>query len=189
MTPDPTYPSPDENVAPLTGDSAEEPSNPGLTLREMLGAVRRRWPLVAAAFAAVVALGAWRTMRQPRIYQAKATVRFQQAQPAVQGIPQTQIRSYNVDPLQSEQYLIKSQNVAERAATMAGLRLRVARPVRSRADLFGDSIPQIAADAPNGEYRLTFRHDDYSLSSGTTVLGTARYGAPLNAAGLTLFVA
>ena len=75
----------------------EEDAN-GLTAREVFGVVRRRWILVVTVFAIVTAIGGWRTMRQPRIYQSTATVRFQQPTPAVQGIggPQS-VRNFMVE--------------------------------------------------------------------------------------------
>ena len=51
------------------GDQADEGSRgaiAGMTIRELIGAVvRRRW-LVAAVTLLVVAVGVWRTVRQPR---------------------------------------------------------------------------------------------------------------------------
>jgi capsular exopolysaccharide synthesis family protein len=170
-------------------DFREEDAATTLTAREVFSIVRRRWLLVLTVFAVVSAIGAWRTLRQPRIYQSTSTVRFQQPTPAVQGIggPQS-VRNYMVDPLQSEQLLIKSQSVAERAALGAGLRLVIARPPRSRMEIFGDSTPHVDSTARNGEYSLNFAPEEYSLTSGRTTLGKAAYDTPLHAAGLSLFV-
>ena len=179
----------DDGAGFASSDLQTEESPNTLTAREVLAVVRRRWLLVLTVFAIVTAIGSWRAMRQPRIYQSSSTVRFQQPAPAVQGIsgPQS-IRNFSVDPLQSEQLLIKSQSVAERAAAAAGLRVQLVRPQRSRLDVFGDSIPHVDSGARNGEYGLAFGDGSYSLRSGGTTLGTAAYGTKLNAAGLSLFV-
>ena len=160
-----------------------------LTPRELLRILRRRWAIIAGVFAVVVAFGAWRTWRQPRIYQAAATVRFQQSQPPITGggIP-TPARSFAVDPLQSEQMLIRSKSVAELAATETGMRLQVGRPIRLRGPLFGDSAPRVFPEARSGEYRIEFGPNTYSLRSGGTTLGTARYGQRLAAGGLSFVV-
>ncbi len=167
----------------------EEDGRSGLTAREVLTVARRRWLVVLTVFAVVAAIGAWRTMRQPRIYQSTSTVRFQQPTPAVQGMAgPSSARNFSVDPLQSEQLLIKSQSVAERAAIAAGLRLSIGRPVRSRLDVFGDSTPRVDSAARNIDYSLSFKSATYVLSSGPATLGSAAYGSPLRAAGLSLFV-
>lgn len=179
----------DDGTGFAPSDFREEEGAGGLTAREVLAVIRRRWLLVLTVFAVVSAIGAWRTLRQPRIYQSTSTVRFQQPAPAVQGIgAPSPIRNYSVDPLQSEQLLIKSQSVAERAAIGAGLRLRIVRPLRSRREIFGDSTPRVDSAAQNGEYSLNFAPGSYSLTSGRTTLGSAPYGTRLNAAGLSLFV-
>lgn len=167
----------------------EDEGRAGLTAREVLTVVRRRWLVVLAVFAVVTAIGAWRTIRQPRIYQSASTVRFQQPTPAVAGIGGPQApRNFSVDPLQSEQLLIKSQSVAERAADEAGLRLQIVRPPRSRMEVFGDSTPRVDSSARNAEYSLNFRPTSYDLASGRTTLGSAPYGTRMRAAGLSLFV-
>ena len=179
----------DDGTGVAPSDFREEESRNSLTLREVLTIVRRRWLLVLTVFAILTALGTWRTMRQPRIYQSTSTVRFQQPTPAVQGISgPSAIRNFSVDPLQSEQLLIKSQSVAERAAIGAGLRLVIAQPPRSRLEIFGDSTPHVDSAARNGEYRLNFGPTSYSLTAGRTVLGSAPYNTTLRAAGLALFV-
>ena len=181
----------DEPDTAVLGPANDDVSNAGggtLTPREVIAILRRRWPVVLAVFAIVVAFGAWRTWRQPRIYQSTATVRFQQSAPPVQGMVQQQAWSWAIDPLQSEQLLIKSQSVAERVANRIGLRIQIATPVRSRREIFGDSAPTADANARNDEYRLGFSDSGYTLSSGGHHLGSALYGARLYASGLSLFV-
>lgn len=170
------------------GEDVPESSSGTLTAREALAILRRRWPVVLAVFALVVGFGAWRTWRQPRIYQSTATVRFQQSAPPVQGMAQPQAWSWAIDPLQSEQLLIKSQSVAERVANRTGLRIRIVSPPRSRREIFGDSVPTVDANARNEEYRLTFADRTFSLSSGGHALGTSAYGERLVAGGLSLYV-
>lgn len=175
------------SVAP--GGVGDDGGTTGLAARDVFLIIRRRWLVVLTVFAIVTAIGTWRTMRQPRIYQSTSTVRFQQPTPAVQGIGgPPSIRNYSVDPLQSEQLLIKSQSVAERAAVTAGLRLRIARPPRSRMEIFGDSTPRVDSAARNGDYRLDFGPTSYSLHSGSAALGSAPYGSWLTTSGLSLFV-
>ena len=55
-----------------SGDEGFEPRPSGITLREALAILRRRWPIVAGVFAIVVAIGAWRTWREQRVYQEVA---------------------------------------------------------------------------------------------------------------------
>ena len=174
---------------PSANEDDSRDSAISLTPREAVAIIRRRWPVVLAVFTVVVAFGGWRTWRQPRVYESTATVRFQQTAPPVQGMGQQMpMRSFGVDPLQSEQLLIKSQSVAERVARRAGIRLRIAGQARSRREVFGDSVPYVDDGARNGEYRLTFRERDYALSSGGTEFGSAPYGTRLTTAGLSLFV-
>ena len=178
----------DEALNGSSNDDRFEPESSGITLREALAILRRRWPIVAAVFAVVVAIGAWRTWREQRVYQSSATVRFQQAAAPVQGMGQPSIRTFGIDPMLSEQLLIKSQSVAERVANRIGMRLRIARPAVSRGEVFGDSVPLVDSTARNGEYLLSFRNEGVVLSSGPTQLGSAPYNAPLRASGITLVV-
>src|ERR671937_491254 len=74
-------------------------------------AVRRRWWLVIGVFALVVSVTMWRTMRQPRRYQATAVVQLeQQPRPDIVNQQPTWADMINpVSPIQSAQQLIKSQ--------------------------------------------------------------------------------
>jgi succinoglycan biosynthesis transport protein ExoP len=189
MTADNGSTAPDDGAGFASSEFREEESSGGLTAREVFAIVRRRWLVVLSVFAIVAAVGAWRTLRQPRIYQSTSTVRFQQPAPAVQGTGAPMaVRNYSVDPLQSEQLLIKSQNVAERAALGAGLRLHIVRPPRSRREIFGDSTPHVDSTAKSGEYSLRFGPTSYTLTSGQTALASAPYGTSLRADGIALFV-
>ena len=152
MTANPGTSASDDGAGFATSEFREEENANGLTAREVLAVIRRRWLLVLTVFAVVTAIGAWRTLRQPRSSLSTSRVRVPQPAPAVQGIGAPSLpRNYSVDPLQSEQLLIKSQSVAERAAIGAGLRLHIARPPRSRREIFGDSTPHVDSAARNGD--------------------------------------
>ena len=120
----------------------------GMTLREVIGAiVRRRWIVLGVA-AVVVAIGVWRTIRQPRIYRAAATVRIQQARNALATQPAYDAYDPRTDPLLSEQQVIRSQTVAEGVVDRLGLRLVIVRPPGLRRDvLFGSHQPVVDSTA------------------------------------------
>ena len=109
----------------------------GLTLREAVSAIRRRWWMVGAIVLAVMAVGLWRTLRQPRIYRAAATVRVQQARTAFSTQPTYQSYDPRMDPLLSEQQVIRSQRVAAGVVDDHGLRLQIREPPgQTRTELF-----------------------------------------------------
>ena len=170
---------------------ADEPQSAlGFTPREVLTAVRRRWWVVATAFAVIVAAGLWRTMREPHIYESSATVRIQQSQSPISGVQsQAPTYDYRVDPLTSEQQVIRSRVVADRVVEQEGLRLRIAQPegVR-RTAIFGDSTPVVDSATRVGDYLMQFGEREYSLRSGPVQYGSVPYGRTLRAAGMTLFV-
>ena len=178
----------DDTSNGTSSDGGQEQEAATITLREAIAILRRRWPIVLAVFAVVVAIGAWRTWREQRVYQSSATVRFQQAAAPVQGMGQPNIRTFGIDPMLSEQLLIKSQSVAERVADRIGMRLRIAHPAHSRGEIFGDSMPHVDSAARNGEYRLTFQANDVVLASGSTQLARAAYDSVVRASGISLVV-
>ncbi len=161
-----------------------------LTIRDVIIAVRRRWWAVLAILVVVVAIGAWRTIRQPRLYQTSATVRFQQAQSPLTGAPMGGQRfDYRVDQLASEQILIKSTAVAATVVDELGLRLRIVHPQGlTRAALFGDVTPRVDSLARVGEYRVDFRPDSFTLRSGSITYATSAYGETITGGGLTFMV-
>ena len=161
-----------------------------LTIRDVLIAIRRRWWAVLAVLLIVVAFGTWRTLRQPRLYQTSATVRFQQAQSPLTGAPMSGQRfDYRVDQLASEQILIKSTAVAATVADELGLRLAIMHPPGvTRATLFGDTPPRVDSLAQMGEYRLNFYADSFTLRSGAIVYGAAAYGGTVRGGGLTITI-
>ncbi|HET7449928.1 MAG TPA: polysaccharide biosynthesis tyrosine autokinase [Gaiellaceae bacterium] len=174
------------------GDQVDEGSRgaiAGMTVRELIGAVvRRRW-LVAAVTLLVVAVGVWRTVRQPRIYRAATTVRIEQPRNALATQPTYESYDPRTDPLLSEQQVIRSQTVAAGVADRLGLRLIILRPSDLTRDaLFGSHVPVVDSAARGGEYELRFGPATYSLTSGGVNYGSARYGTPVSGGGLTLQV-
>ena len=180
------------SFAPEPLDNVDEQSGREgmLPIREILLALRRRWWVVVGIFIVVVAVGMWRTLRQPRLYRASVTVRVQEQQAPIRGLQEGGGRyDYRVDPLKSEQMLIRSQVVAERVAEALGLRLRIVQPASlRRSALLADARAHVDSAARNGEYRLLLGDQSYSLRSGGTELGSARYGDTLRAAGLRMVV-
>jgi uncharacterized protein involved in exopolysaccharide biosynthesis len=159
----------------------------GLTLREAIAAVRRRWWLVAAVVAAALAVGLWRTLRQPRIYRAAATVRVQQARTAFSPQPAYQSYDPRLDPLLSEQQVIRSQRVAEGVVDDLGLRLQIREPAKlSRSELFGEFHPRVDSLTAATTFVITLRPVSYALSSGRTTYGEVPYGTPISGGGITV---
>src|SRR5688572_2771592 len=105
-----------QDVTNATGDRA-------LPLRNLLAALRNRWWAFAVVLALVVGVSTWRTSRTTRLYATTATVRIQELQTGPLGVQSPTIRDYRVDPIQSEQEIIKSKAVAERVAEQLGMRL------------------------------------------------------------------
>ena len=179
LTPSPDY-GPEESA------SWEE----GYSLRSVFVAVRQRWYLVLPVFLLVVAVGTWRAWREPRRYRAGTTVRMQQQDQMSVGAPfARQTYDPRVDRMITEQQVIRSSTVSERAARTTGIQLRVARPERVyRSHLFGRNPIVVDSAAPTGEYLLKFDDNSYSLVSGGVTDGTAPYGSPLSARGITITV-
>src|SRR5687767_4375235 len=161
-----------------------------LTLRDVTVAIRRRWWAVLGVLVLVVAIGTWRTLRQPRLYQTAATVRYQQPQSPLTGAPISGQRfDYRIDQLASEQILIKSTAVAAKVVDELGLRLWIRHPPGvTRADLFGDLPPRVDSLALGGEYRLDFAADMFTLRSGAVMYGSAPYGGTVEGGGLSLTI-
>jgi tyrosine-protein kinase Etk/Wzc len=152
--------------------------------------VRRRWWLVAACAGIVLALGYWNTARQPRLYSATATVRLQSNQMLLPGMQPGQPRlDYRIDPLLSEQALIKSQQVAERVAQAEGLQLQIVAPHGlRRSELFGDGHPIVTDSSEGGTYTMDFGPTEVSLLKGTATVAHAAYGDTLRAPGFAAVI-
>jgi capsular exopolysaccharide synthesis family protein len=159
------------------------------SLRDIAAAVgRRRW-VVALVFLATVAIGTWRTMTEPRIYASAVTVRVERSDNPLANAPSNGPQyDFRVDPLVSEQQVIRSQTIAERTALAAGLQLAVTRPVLLLSSLTGSSLPVVRPEAVPGTYTLSFGDSTFSLSHGSSRWGPAHYGTTLDAGAFTLTI-
>jgi capsular exopolysaccharide synthesis family protein len=177
-------------LAPVTnGEDAAASSDP-FSIRDFLRAVRRRWWVVPLVFALFIGIGIWRTLREPHIYRAATTVRIENGSSPIVGV-QTSAPTYDyrIDPMVSEQQVIKSRMVAERVVNALGLRLRIVEPSSlQRSDLFGDVRPKIDSAASPGDLRVTFSDRTYALSSGSIRYGVAPYGSPIAGPGVRFVV-
>ncbi|HJU89861.1 MAG TPA: polysaccharide biosynthesis tyrosine autokinase [Gemmatimonadaceae bacterium] len=164
-----------------------EPENRAQALRNAYIAVRHRWWAVVGVFLLVVSVTMWRTVQKPRQYRATATVRIGEVQAPISGLQTPVYRDYRVDPIQSEQIVIKSEAVASEAADMLGLRLQIVQPPNVHRHLvFGPTPPKVDSSAQVAGYTLDLREAVYALRREGQVLGTARYGDQLSAGGITL---
>src|SRR5512138_2359694 len=180
----------DAYLAPVDGADEALEAPQGLKVVELLTAVRRRWWFVSIVVAAVLIGGYTYVMRQPRLYRAAATVRLQVSQAPLQGMQASVQRiDYRIDPLLSEQALIKSQQVAERVVADAGLRLSIKSPGSLlRSQLFQGSVPFVAPNAPAGEIDLAFGPDGYSARERGRTFGPVAYGDTLRTLGVVLLI-
>jgi succinoglycan biosynthesis transport protein ExoP len=160
-----------------------------LPLRNLIAALRHRWWAFAVVLALVVGVSTWRTSRTERLYATTTTVRIQELQVTPLGVQSPTIRDYRVDPIQSEQEIIKSKAVAERVAEHLGLRLNVASPPRlQRGALFGSVVPQVDSTVQFGEYVVRLRGDGYSLFSNDRMLASAPYGQEVRGGGVAFTI-
>ena len=177
-------------LTPVTnGDDGAVTSDP-FSVRDFLRAVRRRWWAVPIVFVLFVGFGIWRTMREPHIYRAATTVRIENATSPIAGVQASApTYDYRIDPMVSEQQVIKSRMVAERVVNALGLRLRIVEPSGlSRAELFGAVPPMVDSLAPPGDLRLTFNDRGYILSSGSIRYASAPYGTAIAGGGVRFVV-
>jgi succinoglycan biosynthesis transport protein ExoP len=170
-------------------DGSAAGSDRALPLRNLIAALRNRWWAFAVVLALVVGVSTWRTSRTVRLYATTATVRIQELQTTPVGVQSPTIRDYRVDPIQSEQEIIKSKAVAERVAEHLGLRLYVASPPKlQRGALFGPTVPQVDSTLQFGEYVVRLRGDGYSLFSGGRMLASAPYGREVRGGGVAFTI-
>jgi capsular exopolysaccharide synthesis family protein len=172
------------------GDDGTFTGGDPFSLRDLTAAVRRRWWAVPLVFVLFVAFGIWKTLREPHIYRAATTVRIENATSPIAGV-QTSAPTYDyrIDPMVSEQQVIKSRMVAERVVNALGLRLRIVEPSGlQRGALFGNVPPIVDSTAPPGDLRLTFNPRTYTLSSGAIRYATVPYGAVMSGAGVRFVV-
>jgi tyrosine-protein kinase Etk/Wzc len=160
------------------------------SLRDFLAAVsRRRW-VVAFVFLATLAIGAWRTFTEQRIYSSAVTVRVERSENAVANAPSNGPQyDFRVDPLVSEQQVIRSQTVAQLAAQAAGLQLVVTRPAHTLLSaLVGSAMPTVRREAVPGDYLLSLGDRGFSLRHGSQQFGPTRYGDTLDAGAVVLSI-
>ncbi len=178
----------DNEEARAPGNDEPRDMENELTLRSVWMAVRRRWWIVVLVFVVITALGVWRTVHQPDMFQATATVRVPQQQAPIQGMQVGSPFDYRIDRLVAEMEVIRSSAVAERAARIVGLQLLVAQPAGLQRSLITGVPPVVDSTAMVGDYALSLDPDTYSLSAGATKLGTARYGDTLKVSGIALAI-
>lgn len=163
------------------------PEDKALPLRNVVSALRKRWWVVVAVFLLVVGFTMWRTSRQERLYRATATIRLREPESAISGISRPTYLDYRIDPIQSEQQVIKSEAVGERVAHDLGLRLRIVEPAKlQRSALFGRGNPVLDSSVSYAVYELHLTDNGYSLHEGGRQLGAARYGHALSVPGISL---
>ena len=150
-----------------------------LPLSYLLGVVRRFWWLIAVVFTVVVSVTIWRTLKLPRLYRAMTTVRIQEPNQPLSGM-NPGFRDYRVNPMATEQTIIRSDAVAGRVVDTLGLQFRLSStpPVDVPA-LFGGTRPRANVGDDYMVYQLRLDPASYTLTEGSTVLGTAPYGTPI----------
>ena len=168
------------------GGVAADPFSP----KDLLQAVRRRWWAVPVVFVLFVSFGIWKTLREPHIYRAATTVRIENGASPIAGVQiSAPAYDYRIDPMISEQQVIKSRMVAERVVDALGLRLRIVEPATlARGDLFGGVPPLVDSAAVPGDLRLTFNDRNYTLSSGNIRYASAPYGTAIAGGGVRFVV-
>jgi len=146
--------------------------------------------MATAVCLVTVAVMAAYTFSRQRVYASTLTVRVQQTANAIPDAPSLQPQyDYRVDPLASEQQVIKSRTIAERAVGAAGLRLEVTRPARTLvSQVLGENVPVVRDDARAGIDSLRWDAGAYTLRAAGVSYGPARFGDTLTAAGVSIVV-
>lgn len=167
-----------------------EESDDSLSVREMVGLVRRNLVLVLAITAAVAAVAAFVVMRTPPVYRALAVIRLSDARSAVSGglaDPRIQqVMGRTADPLLSELEVLKGRVVLGEVVDREGLRVQVLTP-----GLPPGKLENVVVTSPPQESDtavLRFGRDDVSLRVGAHQ-ATTPYGTPVEAGGVRLEVA
>ena len=157
--------------------------------RSFVAIARRRWPVVLAVVAAFVVASIWWTSKQVRLYRAWATVRIQEAPAPIVGVQTPTFRDYRIDPIQSEQQLIRSHAIGERVARAMGYRLRITNPQQLwRSRFFGHTPPEVDSSAVEGEYVVRLAPSTYTLEVGGRAVASATYGVPISGPGFRFTV-
>ena len=178
-----------ESMIEQRQDAVAGPVDRALPLRNLIAALRHRWWAFAVVLVLVVGVSTWRTSRTTRLYATTATVRIQELQTGPIGIQSPPVRDYRVDPIQSEQEIIKSKAVAERVAERLGLRLYITHPPKlQRGAVFGQTTPQVDSAVQFGDYVVRLRVDGYSLFSNGRMVASAPYGQEVRGAGVAFTI-
>lgn len=179
-----------ESLIEQRQDGMSAGTDRALPLRNLIAALRHRWWAFAVVLALVVGISTWRTARKVRLYATTATVRIQESQTTPLGVQTPTVRDYRVDPIQSEQEIIKSKAVAEMVADELGLRLQIVSPPKvQRGALFGARPPQVDSTIQFAEYVVRLRGDGYSLFSSNRMVASAPYGQEVRGEGVAFTIA
>lgn len=175
----------DTEAERLSGSGTER----GVTFRQLVTAARRRLWLVATVFVTIVGVTMWYTLQLPRLWRATTLVRIQEGQGPL-GSMSAQTRDYRVNPLASEQQVIKSEAVARRVVQRLGLRLLVTHPEHaSRSVIFGGAIPSVDSTVPDGmAFSAQFDSANYRVLVAGRVVSESPYGAPVTFEGIRFSV-
>jgi capsular exopolysaccharide synthesis family protein len=160
------------------------------SLRDIAAAVARRQWVVALVFLLTLGIGTWQTMTEQRIYASSVTVRVDRSDnPLSNAASSSQQYDFRVDPLVSEQQVIKSQSVAERTVQAAGLQLEVTRPEHTLlSGIVGTNTPAVRPEAIPGSYTLHLAAASYSLHHGGSNWGPVPYGDTIDAGAMAIVV-
>ena len=166
------------------------PGEPNFSPRTLAITLRRRWWVVLGLFVLVVAAAAFHTSRQIRIYRSSTTVRVQDQPSLASGAAFQNPTDWRVDRILSEQEVIRSQAVGERAAHALGLRLRIDEPARVlRSQVFGRrTMPVVDSAATEGRYEVALEESSYELLRNGATIATAAYGEPVTGPGFTFTI-
>jgi tyrosine-protein kinase Etk/Wzc len=158
-------------------------------MRQLVTAARRRLWLVATVFVTIVGITMWYTMQLPRLWRATTLVRIQEGQGPL-GSSGPQVRDYRVNPLASEQQIIRSEAVAKRVVERLGLRLIHLNPdAASRSAIFGSHAPVVDSTvSDSANFSLEFDEKTYRAVVAGAEVGRAAYGSPLHVSGITVTV-
>ena len=159
-------------------------------LRSFINVLRRRWWAAIGVFVIVVGVAGIHTTRQLRTYRSSSTVRIQDQPSLASGVQFQSPNDWRVDRIQSEQEVIRSQAVGERAADMLGLRLQIVEPGRVlRSQVFGrDVMPVVDSSAVSGTYHVRLEEHTYALLRNDATLAAAPYGESVAGPGFTFVI-
>ena len=156
-----------------------------ITLRHLLAAAKRRLWLVATVFVTIVGVTMWYTVQLPRLWRATTLVRIQEGQGPL-GSMGSQVRDYRVNPLASEQQVIRSEAVALRVVRRLGLQLYIIQPeFLPRAALFGNTVPRVDSIVRDSlQLSVKLLPTSYQLLSSGAVVAEAPYGQEVSGEGV-----